>query len=62
MATLRELIEPPLPRGGMRILYCKVCGAITYIRLHGNEEGVGDPDAHNRWHERNGDLDARPDS
>jgi hypothetical protein len=57
MPELEELMRAPLAPGAMRILYCKVCGAITYIRMHGNGEGVGDPEAHNGWHERRGDLD-----
>jgi hypothetical protein len=52
---LEEFLASPLAPGGIRVLNCSVCGVITYIQV-ADVPGlaVGDPAAHNRWHDRRG--------
>jgi hypothetical protein len=54
---LEEFLASPLKPGEIRVLHCAVCGAVTHIRSAAwSGVSVGDPEAHNRWHDRKGLL------
>lgn len=52
---LAAYLATPLPPATARILYCSMCGAITYIRFPA-DGGIGDPEAHNRYHANRGEM------
>jgi hypothetical protein len=54
---LAAFLASPLAPGTARVINCRICGAVTYIRLPGNTEGMGDPAQHSRYHTRKGEVE-----
>jgi hypothetical protein len=55
-AVLLFLAEP-LALNGIRVLSCKVCGAVTYVRYGTTPDGYGDPVRHMAWHRERGEVE-----
>ena len=50
------LASPMKSENAIRMLHCRVCGAIVYIRFGAADDGMGNPVRHNQYHRERGEA------
>ena len=45
-----ELQNADMPAGKVQFMFCLICGALTWVKFAGNDNGLGDPQLHAKYH------------